>query len=137
MPHPLCDQFTFCISFLCEILPSYRSAKVFSLESFLLYRIIMRPMHTQSTHSMTHAHASSLYMYVDIRSIGENVDSQSRPNHFLQAKRSHNNNKHSFSYYPRLLRFTHTHNLHVHVYHETTHVTADYNHSKVNKPILK
>ena len=37
MPHPLCDQFTFGESFLSEMLPFYRSVKVFSLEIFLLY----------------------------------------------------------------------------------------------------
>ena len=32
-----CDQFTFHKSFLCKMLPSNQSVKVFSLESFLLY----------------------------------------------------------------------------------------------------
>ena len=40
MPHPLCDQLTFRESFLREMLLSYRSAKVFSLENFPLYGIV-------------------------------------------------------------------------------------------------
>ena len=40
MPHPLCDQLSL-ESFLHEMLLSYQSAKVFSLESFPLYGIII------------------------------------------------------------------------------------------------
>ena len=35
LPHPLCNQFNKC--FFHEMLPSYRSVKVFSLENFPLY----------------------------------------------------------------------------------------------------
>ena len=37
LPHPVCDQFTFRESVLSEMLPSYQSTKVFSLESFPPY----------------------------------------------------------------------------------------------------
>ena len=43
MPHPLCDQLTFRESFLREMLLSYRSAKVFSLEISRYTVIIVSP----------------------------------------------------------------------------------------------
>jgi hypothetical protein len=38
MPHPSCDWFSIPWKFFCEILSSYRFAKGFYLESFLIIR---------------------------------------------------------------------------------------------------